>query len=190
MIALALVVAVVLLVALYVMGAYNALVRGRNLAAEAQSGMDVQLKRRADLIPNLVAAVKGYMEHERGVLEDIATLRTKIAATGDTAGRYKLEGELSQALSRFLAVAENYPQLRASENFVSLQNELAAIEEALQMSRRYYNGAAREQNNRVQSFPSNLIASSFGFTTLPYFELENPADRAVPQVSFTGDGAA
>jgi LemA protein len=118
--------------------------------------MDVQLKRRADLIPNIVAAVKGYMEHERGVLEDIATLRTKIAATGDTAGRYKLEGELSQALSRFLAVAENYPQLRASENFVSLQNELAAIEEALQMSRRYYNGAPGSKT--TESSPSRATS--------------------------------
>lgn len=190
MIALAIVVAVALLVALYVMLAYNGLVRGRNLAAEAQSGMDVQLKRRADLIPNLVAAVKGYMEHERGVLEDIAQLRTQIAANPDTAARYRLEGELTQALSRFLAVAENYPQLRASENFASLQNELAAIEEALQLSRRYYNGAARDQNNRVQSFPSNILATSFGFATLPYFEIETPADRAVPQVSFTTGGAA
>jgi LemA protein len=190
MIALAIVVAIALLVALYVMTAYNALVRGRNLAGEAQSGMDVQLKRRADLIPNLVAAVKGYMEHERGVLEDIAQLRSRIATTPDTATRYRLEGELTQALSRFLAVAENYPQLRASENFASLQTELAAVEEALQLSRRYYNGAARDQNNRVQSFPSNFIASSFGFTTRPYFELENPADRAVPTVSFTSGGGA
>lgn len=171
---------------LFLMLTYNALVRGRNLAAEAQSGMDVQLKRRADLVPNLVSAVQGYMDHERELLSALATVRTKIAQAPDDATRYQLEGQLGQALSRFLAVAENYPQLRASENFLGLQQELANIEEQIQLSRRYYNGAARDQNNRVQSFPSNLVAGPFGFATLPYFELENPADRDVPKVAFSG----
>jgi len=176
----------IVLCGLFLMISYNALVRGRNLAAEAQSGMDIQLKRRADLIPNLVSAVQGYMDHERELLSALATVRTKIAQAPDDPSRYQLEGQLSQTLSRFLAVAENYPQLRASENFLALQQELASIEEALQLSRRYYNGAARDQNNRVQSFPSNLVAGPFGFGPLPYYELENPADRAVPKVAFPG----
>ena len=176
--------AVTILAGLFLVLTYNALVRGRNLAAEARSGVDVQLKRRADLIPNLVAAVKGYMGHERDVLESVTGLRTKIQAAPDDAARFRLEGELSQALGRFMAIAEGYPQLRASENFLSLQQELAALENELQLSRRYYNGAARDQNNRVQSFPVNLLASAFGFASLPYFEVEDPADRQRPKISF------
>ena len=184
MIALSVVLGVALLICLYGIALYNGLIRGRNLAEEARSGVDVQLKRRADLIPNLVEAVKGYMGHERGVLESVTGLRTKIQAAPDDAARYRLEGDLTQALSRLFAVAEGYPQLRASENFASLQQELAAIESELQLARRYYNGAAREQNNRSQTFPANLLASSMGFGPLPYFEIEDPADRAVPRVSF------
>ena len=180
--------AALLLAALYLVALYNGLVRGRNLADEAKSGVDVQLKRRADLIPNLVAAVKGYMGHERGVLESVTGLRGKIEAAPDEAARFRLEGELTQALGRFMAVAESYPQLRASENFLSLQQELSGIENELQLARRYYNGAARAQNNRVQSFPANLAAGSFGFGSLPYFEIEDPADRAVPGIGFD-DGA-
>ena len=186
MVTLIVLVAVLVFFGLFLMLTYNALVRGRNLAAEAQSGMDVQLKRRADLVPNLVSAVRGYMDHERDLLTTLATVRTKIAQAPDDAARYQLEGQLSQMLSRFFAVAENYPQLRASENFLALQQELATIEDQLQLSRRYYNGAARDQNNRVQSFPSNLVAGPFGFASLPYYEIENPADRDVPKVAFSG----
>jgi LemA protein len=114
----------------------------------------------------------------------VTGLRTKIQTAPDDAARYRLEGDLTQALSRLFAVAEGYPQLRASENFASLQQELAAIESEIQLARRYYNGAAREQNNRSQTFPANLLASSMGFGPLPYFEIEDPADRAVPRVSF------
>ncbi|WP_428560026.1 MAG: LemA family protein [Solidesulfovibrio sp. DCME] len=167
---------------------YNGLVRGRNLVVEAQSGMDVQLKRRCDLIPNLVAAVTGYMGHERGVLESVTGLRAQIATAADTPDRLRLEGELTTALGKLFAVAENYPGLRASENFLSLQQELAAIENELQLSRRYYNGAVRDFNNRVQSFPSNIVASGFGFAPRPSFVIDDPADRAVPKVDF-GSGA-
>jgi len=176
--------AVAILAVLYLIVVYNGLVRGRNLAAEAQSGVDVQLKRRADLIPNLVAAVKGYMGHERDVLESVTGMRAKIEAAPDDASRFRLEGELSQALGRFMAVAESYPQLRASENFIALQQELASLENELQLARRYYNGAARDQNNRVQSFPVNLLAGGFGFASLPYFEVEDPAERKAPKISF------
>lgn len=182
--------AVVLAAVAYCIALYNGLVRGRNLAAEAQSGVDVQLKRRADLIPNLVAAVKGYLGHERGVLESVTGLRARIADTPDAAARYRLEGELTQALGRLFAVAENYPQLRASENFASLQQELAAVESEIQMARRYYNGAAREQNNRVQTFPANLLSGALGFAALPYFELDDPAERNVPRVSFDNGAGA
>lgn len=188
MIALLVIVAVVVLAAFFCIALYNGLVRGRNLAAEAKSGVDVQLKRRADLIPNLLAAVKGYMGHERGVLESVTGLRSRIDAASDDASRFRLEGELTQALGRLFAVAESYPQLRASENFAALQQELASIESEIQMARRYYNGAAREQNNRVETFPANLVSRSFGFATLPYFEIDDPADRAVPRISFD-DGA-
>jgi LemA protein len=186
MVALSVAVALCLAVALWGIAAYNALVRGRNLVVEAQSGMDVQLKRRADLIPNLVEAVKGYMGHERGVLESVTGLRAKIGAAPDDASRLRLEGELTTALGRLFAVAENYPALRASENFLSLQQELAAIENELQLARRYYNGAVRAFNNRVQSFPSNFVASGFGFAVLPSFAIDDPADRAVPKVDFDG----
>ena len=178
----------IVLLALYAVALYNGLIRGRNLAGEAKSGVDVQLKRRADLIPNLVAAVKGYMGHERGVLESVTGLRSKIAAAPDETARFRLEGELTQALGRLFAVAESYPQLRASENFASLQQELAGIETEIQMARRYYNGAARAQNNRIETFPANLLSGSFGFSVLPYFELDDPADRNAPRVSFD-DGA-
>lgn len=175
---------VVVLAGLWLVIVYNGLVRGRNLASEAQSGVDVQLTRRADLIPNLVESVKGYMDHERGVLESVTTLRSKIASEKDDAGRFRLEGELSAALGRFMAVAENYPALRASENFLALQQELSNIENELQLARRYYNGAVRDQNTRVQSFPANLVAGSFGFSVLPFFEIADPADRAAPKVTF------
>ena len=188
MTALLVVVAVVVTAAVYCIALYNGLVRGRNLAAEAKSGVDVQLKRRADLIPNLLAAVKGYMGHERGVLEAVTGLRTKIQAAPDDSSRFRLEGALTQALGQLFAVAENYPQLRASENFTSLQQELANIESEIQLARRYYNGAARAQNDRVQTFPANLVSASLGFATLPYFEIDDPADRAVPRISFD-DGA-
>ncbi|EFL51959.1 LemA family protein [Solidesulfovibrio fructosivorans JJ]] len=190
MTALAILAAILVLAGAWLVAIYNGLVRGRNLAAEAQSGMDVQLKRRADLIPNLVSTVKGYMDHERGVLESVTALRAKIDVAPDAAARFQLEGELSTALGRFMAVAENYPALRASENFLALQQELAAIENEIQLARRYYNGAARAQNNRVQSFPTNLLAPAFGFTTFPYFEIADPADRAVPKVGFDAGGGS
>jgi LemA protein len=128
------------------------------------------------------------MGHERGVLESVTGLRSKIDAAPDDAARFRLEGELTQALGRLFAVAESYPQLRASENFVSLQQELSSIETEIQMARRYYNGAARQQNNRSQTFPANLLSASLGFAALPYFELDDPADRTAPRVSFD-DGA-
>jgi LemA protein len=170
----------------YVIVIYNGLVRARQLVKEAWSGIDVQLKRRADLIPNLIETVKGYAQHERQTLDEVTALRTRAQSvpSGDVAGRAQAEGLLGQALGRLLAVAEAYPDLKANENFVQLQASLETIESEIQMSRRYYNGAARDLNIKVESFPSNLVANTFGFSQVEYFEIENAADRAVPKVSF------
>ena len=177
---------IVIAVVLYAVSAYNGLVRSRQMTQEAWSGIDVQLKRRADLIPNLIETVKGYAAHEKDTFREVTEMRTRAqnVAPGDVKGRAAAEGMLSQALGRMLAVAEAYPELKASENFRELQGALERIEGEIQMSRRYYNGSARELNVKVQSFPSNLVANQFGFTTADYFELENPADRNVPEVKF------
>jgi LemA protein len=160
-------------------------VRGRQMTQEGLSGIDVQLKRRADLIPNLLETVKGYMGHERQVLERVTELRTKSLQAGSVAEKGQVEGMLTEALRTLFAVAENYPDLKASQNFMELQQSLADIEEQIQLSRRYYNGAARNLNILVESFPSNIVARMFGFTQVEYFELEDQADRAVPRVSFS-----
>ena len=175
---------VVLTVLLVGVAQFNRLVRSRQMAQEGLSGIDVQLKRRADLIPNLIEAVKGYMGHERGVLEKVTELRSQSLQAGSVAEKGQVEGMLSRALGNLFAVAENYPDLKASQNFLDLQKSLADIEEQIQLSRRYYNGAVRNLNILVDSFPSNIVARMFGFTAMEYFELEDQADRAVPKVSF------
>ncbi|WP_075290000.1 LemA family protein [Pararhizobium arenae] len=173
-------------VILYLIFIYNGLVKARQVKEEAWSGIDVQLKRRADLIPNLIETVKGYAAHEKGTLEQIVELRNKAQSlpTGDVAARAQAEGLLSQALGKVFALAEAYPDLKANQNFSELQQSLETIEEEIQMSRRYYNGAARDLNVKVESFPSNLIAGPFGFAKAPFFEITNEADRAVPTVKF------
>ncbi|MEZ2222300.1 LemA family protein [Rhizobium sp. RCC_161_2] len=178
--------AIIVLAALYAVFVYNGLVRARQVAEEAWSGIDVQLKRRADLIPNLIETVKGYASHERQTLEEVVELRNKAQAVpaGDVAGRGVAEGLLGQALGRVIALAEAYPDLKANTNFLELQRSLEGIEGEIQMSRRYYNGAARDLNVKVESFPSNLIAGQFGFAKRAYFEITNEADRAVPTVKF------
>lgn len=177
---------IVLAVAGYAIIAYNGLVRARQMVREAWSGIDVQLKRRADLIPNLIETVKGYAQHERSALEEVTALRTRAQSlpVDDVAGRAQVEGMLGQALGRLFAVAEAYPDLKANQNFVQLQASLETLESEIQMSRRYYNGAARDLNIKVESFPSNIIANMFGFSLAEFFEIENAEDRAVPKVSF------
>jgi LemA protein len=177
---------VVAIIAVYVIFVYNGLVRARQMAEEAWSGIDVQLKRRADLIPNLIETVKGYAAHEKGTFEEVVKLRNQAQAvpSGDVAGRAQAEGLLSQALGKLFALAEAYPDLKANQNFAELQTSLETIESEIQMSRRYYNGAARELNIKVESFPSNLLAGPFGFSKRDYFEITNEADRAVPSVKF------
>lgn len=164
---------------------FNRLVSTRQMANEAWSGIDVQLKRRAELVPNLVEVVKGYAAHERGLLDDITRLRGQAGSLPreDVAQRAQVEGALTVALGRLMALAESYPDLKASRNFLELQQQLSTLENELQMARRYYNGAARNQNVLVQSFPSNVIAGLFGFHERPFFELSSDAERAVPQVA-------
>jgi LemA protein len=165
---------------------YNDLVRNRQLSQEGWSGIDVQLKRRTDLIPNLLETVKGYMTHERETLESVTQARAA-AQAGQSASpeeRAKLEGQLSGALGRLLAVAEAYPDLKANTTFLEFQQALQDVENEIQLSRRYYNGAVRNLNVAVESFPSSVLANTFHFEKMQYFELENPADRAVPTVKF------
>ncbi|MCM2456366.1 LemA family protein [Rhizobium sp. CG4] len=178
--------AIIAAVLVYAVIVYNGLVKSRQMVEEAWSGIDVQLKRRADLIPNLIETVKGYAAHEKSTLEEVITLRNKAQAVpaGDVAGRAQAEGMLGQALGKLFALAEAYPDLKANQGFLDLQASLETLEGEIQMSRRYYNGAARDLNVKVESFPSNLVARNFGFTKASYFEITNEADRAVPSVKF------
>ncbi|MBI3989740.1 MAG: LemA family protein [candidate division NC10 bacterium] len=163
---------------------YNGLVRLRVRSDEAWSDIDAQLKRRYDLIPNLVETVKGYASHERGLFEKVAELRSRAMGTPGPREKGAVEGELTQALRTLFAVAENYPQLRASENFLQLQQNLAEVEEQIQLSRRYYNAVVRDLNTRIRVFPSNLIASWFDFKERDFFELEAPEERRPVRVQF------
>ena len=178
--------ALVVGIGIYVISLYNRLVKLRQMVSEGWSGIDVQLKRRADLIPNLLETVKGYMKHEKSVLEEVTRLRTRaVEASGESpAERGKIEAALSGALGRLMAVAESYPDLKANQNFIEFQEALENTENEISMSRRYYNGAVRNNNIAVESFPSNLVANNFGFSTAEYFELDDPADRENPKVSF------
>lgn len=173
-------------VAGYAIYAYNLLVKNRQLVEEGWSGIDVQLKRRADLIPNMMETVKGYMGHERETLQAVTEARAAVqaASNGSPAERSKAEGLLSGALGRLFAVAEAYPDLKANTTFLEFQSALQKTEDEIQLSRRYYNGAVRNLNVIVESFPSNIIANVFKFIKAEYFELENEADRAAPQVKF------
>lgn len=163
---------------------YNSLVRKRNMVSEAWSGIDVQLKRRTDLIPNLVATVKGYASHEQGTLEEVVRLRGQAQNAQGVGETAQAQGLLGAALGKLFALAESYPDLKANTTFIQLQTTLGEIEEQIQLARRYYNGAVRELNIAVESFPSNLIAGRFGFVRAEFFELESEADRAVPTVTF------
>ena len=176
--------AAVTLLAVWAVAIYNRLVRLKNMGREGWSGIDVQLKRRANLIPNLVEAVKGYLSHESDLISRVTELRSRSMQTREVAEKGRLEGEISRSLAGILAVAEDYPDLKANQSFLDLQDQLARIEEEIQMARRYYNGAARELNIKIESFPSNLIAGVFGFSPMEYFEIADAGERAVPKVAF------
>lgn len=178
--------AIVAVIAIYLIVVFNRLVRQRNVVREGWSGIDVQLKRRTDLIPNLVETVKAYAAHERSLFEEITARRAASVAASDVSGQANAERALSGALGKLIAVAEAYPELKANQNFLELQGQLADIEDHLQMARRYYNGAVRNLNVSVQSFPDVLIARTFSFKEQPFFELENRVEGAAPQVGFPG----
>ena len=187
MIAVWIFICVIVIVIITFVAIYNGLVRSRNQVKNAWAQIDVQLKRRHDLIPNLVETVKGYMKHERGTLEAVTKARTlaqQVASAGP-GERGKVEGELSSALNRLLAVAERYPDLKASQNFLALQEELASTENKISFSRQFYNDAVLTYNNQTQMFPSNIIASMAGFKAGEFFEVTVAAEREAPKVSFT-----
>jgi LemA protein len=179
------VVAIVAVLALWAVFTFNGLVRRKNVTQEAWSGIETQLKRRADLIPNLVESVKGYASHEQSTFEEVTKLRSQSQGQSDPAQRAQTEQAITAAIGKIMAVAEAYPQLRATENFQMLQKDLADIEDQIQLARRYYNGAVRDYNVMIQQFPSNLVAGMGGFTPAQFFEIDNAADRAVPKVSFS-----
>jgi LemA protein len=175
---------VIVLLVLILAGMYNSLVQLRVRADSAWSDIDVQLKRRHDLIPNLVETVKGYAAHEKGTFENIAKFRSQAMQATTPADKAQAENQLSGALKSLFAVAENYPELKASEQFAGLQSSLNSIEDTIQNARRYYNAVIRDYNTRVQSFPTNILAGMFGFKTRQFFEVDSPADRENVQVKF------
>ena len=178
------IVVVVVLLVLIVAGLYNSLVRTKVRVDEAWSDIEVQLKRCYDLIPNLVNTVKGYAKHEKDVFEDVATTRANAMNAQGIQDKAKAEGQFEQALKSLFAVSENYPQLRASENFQQLQAELTDTEDKIMAARRFYNGSARDLNIKISTFPSNMIASTFGFKKRDFFETDNPASEQPVNVSF------
>ena len=187
MIALWVVLGIVVIILFIIGGMYNGLVRLRNQVKNSWAQIDVQLKRRYDLIPNLVETVKGYMKHERETLEAVTNARN-LAQQGAAAGageRGKLEGGLTAALGRLLAVAENYPDLKANQNFLALQEELTSTENKISFSRQYYNDSVLKFNNKTQMFPSNVIAGMFGFKSGEFFEVTEAEQREAPKVSFS-----
>jgi len=179
-------IALILIVAglgFYVILLYNGLVRGRNDVKSSWSSMEVQLKRRYDLIPNLVETVKGYAAHERQTLDAVVRARQQaLSFSGSIEERVKVETALTQSLRSLFALAEAYPNLKANQNFLALQEELATTENKIGFSRQYYNDTAKQYKNRVEVFPGNIVASLFGFKAEPFFQLENSGERAAPQV--------
>jgi LemA protein len=177
---------VLLLLVFIVVGMYNGLVKLKVQCDNAWSDIDVQLKRRYDLIPNLVETVKGYAAHEKGTLEDVVAARNRAMSSQGPAAKAEAEGALTSALRQVFALAEAYPQLRAVESFNQLQATLNQIEDSVQNARRYYNAVVRDLNTKIQQFPSNIIAGMFNFKPREFFEISAPAEREVPKVSFGG----
>ncbi len=181
-------VAVLVLVGLFLAATYNRLITLRQRVREAWSDIDVQLKRRHDLIPNLVETVKGYAAHERTTFENVTNARAAAVAAGATGSpeqRAQAENMLTGALRSLFAVAENYPQLQAVQEFKDLSENLTATEDKISFARRFYNGNVRDYNTGIMTFPTNVLASMFGFTAEQYFEIADATERAVPQVKFT-----
>lgn len=174
-----------LVLVMWGIGVYNGLVAARNRVKESWAQVDVQLKRRFDLIPNLIETVKGYMQHERGTLEAVTQARASVANAGNMTQRVEAEAGLTAALGRLFAVSEAYPDLKASTNFASLQEELASTENKIGFARQFYNETVMNLNNKVQMFPGNLIAGIFHFGAETFFEVKDEVQREAPKVSFS-----
>lgn len=176
--------AILVAIALWLVATYNGLIQLRNQTDEAWSDIDVQLKRRYDLIPNLVNTVKGYATHESGVFQQVSEARSAALKANSLPDKAAAENALTGTLKTLFAVAEAYPELKANENFLKLQDELSDTENKVQASRRFYNGNVRDLNTKIQVFPTNLFASMLGFTKREFFELGNVAERETPNVQF------
>ena len=176
---------IVVVLVIFAISIYNSLVGLRNQVDNSWSQIDVQLKRRHDLIPNLVETAKGYMQHERGTFEAITNARSQAMNARTVPEAAKAEGALGQALSQFLLVVENYPELKANQNFLAVQEELSSTENKISFSRQNYNDQVLYFNNKTQMFPSNIVAGMFNFTKRDFFELEATTEREVPKVSFS-----
>lgn len=177
--------ALIVLLAGWAIAIYNKLIKLRNMKNEGWSGIDVQLKRRSNLIPNLIESVKGYIGHERSLLEDVTRLRTQSMNASQVGAKIVAESALTRSLGKLFAVVENYPDLKANQNFIDLQNQLSSLEDEIQMARRYYNGTVRNLNVGIESFPNSIISDMFNFEIAEFFEIENDNDRAVPKVDFS-----
>lgn len=175
---------ILVIVVIWVIGMYNGLVRLRNQVKNAWSQIDVQLKRRHDLIPNLVETAKGYMKHERETFEAITKARSQAIEAQGVADTGKAEAQLTGALGKFMLVVENYPDLKANQNFLALQEELTTTENKVSFSRQFYNDQVLQFNTRIESVPTNIIAGMFGFKQAEFFEIEEAAEREVPKVKF------
>jgi LemA protein len=175
---------VIALIVIFLIGLYNSIVQLKIRADSAWSDIDIQLKRRHDLIPNIVETVKGYAAHEKGTFENIAKWRSAAMSATGPEDRAQAENQLTGALRQLFAVAEAYPELKASEQFTGLQNSLKEVEDAIQNARRYYNAVVRDYNTKIQSFPGNVFAGMMGFQPRQFFELTAPAEREAPQVKF------
>lgn len=174
----------VLFAGIFAIAIYNRLIKYRFLVKEAWAGIDVQLKRRHDLIPNLVEVVKGYARYEQGLFENVTNLRNEILSVKDNGKGSGLENNLSQAIKSIFAVAENYPDLKANRSFLDLQKNISVIEDNIQMARRYYNGTVRDYNVGIQSFPGNIVANIFHFAPMDFFEIEYATERSSPDIEF------
>jgi len=184
MIPLIVILALIFVLVIWFVGIYNALVRLRNQVKNSWSQIDVQLKRRHDLIPNLIETVKGYMKHEREVLENITAYRAQAMNASSVGEKAKAEGMLGGALGQLNIAVEAYPDLKANQNFLSLQEELTSTENKISYARQSYNDQVMFFNNKIQMFPSNIVAGMFSFSEEEFFELEDPAEKAVPKVEF------
>ena len=179
------VLAIVVVFVLWIVGIYNALVRLRNQVKNAWSQIDVQLKRRHDLIPNLIETAKGYMKHERETLQNITEARSRAVNAESIGDKIKAEGSLGEAMGKFFVVVENYPDLKANQNFLALQEELATTENRIAFARQGYNDQVLFFNNKIQMFPSSILANKFNFKPEEFFELEDVKERELPKVDFS-----